>query len=109
MPEALALSRYFRNAYLAGHYFPYFPMPDFPNSRGCLLACQNRSWSPLADSCCLSDKWRASYGGIDSIENTQAFQIRHSTDGDRIGEVLDLVPGVRECSPQGEARAIRIP
>ena len=66
------------------------------------LPCQNRSWCPLAHGRRPSGKWRASHGRVDSIENAQAFKIRHSTDGDRIGEILDLALGVGECRPRGE-------
>ena len=80
-PQALVFSRY------------------FPNPRCRLLDCQKRLRCPLANGHRPSSKWRASHGRVDTIENAQAFKIRHSTDCDRIGEVLNLALGVGECTP----------
>src|SRR5271169_3393324 len=89
-PQALALSRYLPN--------PWF----------LLLACQNCSWCHLTDGRRPNGECRASHGRVDSIENAEALKIRHSTDRDRIGEILDLSLRVGERRPRGKARAVWI-
>src|SRR5271163_2381127 len=61
---------------------------------------------PLGDGRC--SKWLATHGCVNGIEDAQAIDIRHSTDGDRIAEIQDLAIRVGERGPRGKTRAVRI-
>ncbi len=76
-----------------------------------LLSVQNFEWfysrRPLQRPL-MCGKWLAAHGRVDGIEDGQALDIRHATNGDRIGEMLDFALRVGERRPRGEARPVRI-
>ncbi len=50
----------------------------------------------------------AAHHGVDGVEDGQAIDIRHATNGDRIGEILDRAVSVDERRPHGKAWAVWI-
>src|ERR1022692_2590099 len=50
----------------------------------------------------------AAHHGVDGVEDGHAIDIRHATNDDRIGEILDLALRIGKRRPRGKAWAVWI-